>query len=113
MRRAAKLMFFSGVLFPVFIAISLAVDEGGPLIIPVILFFVSLVMMLYARLFGDKTAPVVNHVAQTATLNSGSARSSLPPATSIPINNRQQVRTNELAQPPSVTEHTTRLLDNE
>jgi hypothetical protein len=25
----------------------------------------------------------------------------------------QQVRTNELAQPPSVTENTTRLLDNE
>jgi len=110
MRRAAKLMFFSGVLFPVFIVISLAIDEGGPLIIPVLLFFISLVMMLYARLFGDKTT---SHVAQTTTLNSAPTPSSLPPATSIPINSRQQVRTNELAQPPSVTEHTTRLLDNE
>jgi len=112
-RRAAKLMFFSGVLFVIFLAISLAVDEPGPMIVPFLVFFVSLVMMLYARLFSDKTAPVINHAAQTTTLGSASARNALPPATSIPINNRHQVRTNELAQPPSVTEHTTRLLDNE
>jgi len=112
-RRAAKLMFFSGVLFPIFLVISLAVDEGGPMILPILVFFVSLVMMLYARLFRDKTAPAVDHTAQTTTLGSASTRSSLPPATSIPINHRQQVRTNELAQPPSVTDHTTRLLDNE
>ena len=108
-RRAAKLMFFSGVLFVIFLAISLAVDEGGPMIIPFLVFFVSLVMMLYARLFTDKTSSVI----QTTELNSPATRSSLPPATSIPINSRQQVRTNELAQPPSVTEQTTRLLDNE
>jgi hypothetical protein len=107
-KRAAKLMFFSAVLFPIFIAICLAVDEGGPMIIPILVFFVSLVMMLYARLFSDKTAPVINQ-----TTLSGSTRSTLPPATSIPIDSRPQVRTNELAQPPSVTDHTTRLLDNE
>ena len=107
-KRAAKLMFFSGVLFPIFIAISIAVEHGAPMMIPALVFFVSLVMMLYARLFSDKTAPITNQ-----TTISGSTRSSLPPATSIPINSRQQVRTNELAQPPSVTDHTTRLLDNE
>ena len=114
-RRAAKLMFFSGVLFPIFLVMSLAIDEPGPLVIPVLVFFVSLVMMLYARLFSDKTTPAMNQAARTAELESLSARSYLPPATSIPISNagRQQVRTNELAQPPSVTEHTTRLLDNE
>jgi hypothetical protein len=114
-RRAAKLMFFSGVLFPVFLVISIAVEEGGPLAIPFLLFFVSLVMMLYARIFSDKNAPALNQAAQTSALGSTPARSSLPPATSTPIPaaGRQQVRTNELAQPPSVTEHTTRLLDNE
>ena len=79
------------------------------MILPVLVFFVSLVMMLYSRLFSDKTAPNINQTV----VNSAPTRSSLPPATSIPINNRQQVRTNELAQPPSVTEHTTKLLDNE
>lgn|ERR1700741_2353372 len=114
-RRAAKLMFFSGVLFPVFLVISLAIDEGGPMVIPFIVFFVSLVMMLYARLFSDRNAPGIKHAAQTSALGSAPARNSLPSATNIPISGagRQQVRTNELAQPPSVTDHTTRLLDNE
>ena len=106
-------MFFSGVLFPIFLVFSIAIDEPGPLALPFIVFFISLAMMLYARLFSDTNAPVINYVAPTSTLNSTSARSSLPPATSVPIPGRQQVRTNELAQPPSVTEHTTRLLDNE
>jgi len=115
MRRAAKLMFFSGVLFPVFFAISIAIDEGGPMFFPCALLFISLVWLLYARLFIDKTAPALSQAAQTSMLGSVSARSSLPPPTNIPIPNvgRQQVRTNELAGPASVTEHTTRLLDNE
>ena len=113
MRRAAKLMFFSGVLFPVFLVISFAVNEGGPLILPVLIFFVSLVMMLYARLFGDNTAPVMNQAAQTSALGPSSKRGSLPPPLPMAEIGRQQVRTNELAQPPSVTDHTTRLLDNE
>ena len=114
-RRAAKLMFLSGVLFPVFLVFSLAVDDGGPMVVPAFVFFVSLVWMLYARLFSDKNAPVKIQAAQTTALGSTSARVSLPPATTnaIPYVGRQQATTNELAQPPSVTEHTTRLFDNE
>ena len=85
------------------------------MIIPFGIFFISLVMMLYARLFSDKTAPVLNPAAQTSALGSNLARGALPPAntTSMPGVGRQHVRTNELVQPPSVTEQTTRLLDNE
>ena len=113
-RRAAKLMFFSGVLFAVFLAISIAVDEGGPMFIPCFVLFVSLVWMLYARLFIADTPRLSYQAPQTTALKSMSARGSLPPATtnSIPVE-RQRVRTNELAQPPSVTENTTRLFDNE
>lgn len=117
-RRAAKLMFFSGVLFVVFLGISIAVDDGGPMIVPCAVFLVALVMMLYARLFGDKNSPIQTPVVltpavQTPTFGAAAARSSLPPATNLatPPIGRQQVRTNELAQPPSVTENTTRLLD--
>src|SRR6185295_1239105 len=78
-RRAKKLMFFSGVLFPVFLVISLAVDEGGPMVIPFLLFFVSAVLMLYARLFSDKYPTAMNQAAQTSALGSTKARSSLPP----------------------------------
>jgi hypothetical protein len=114
MRRAAKLMFSSGVLFCIFLAISIAVDEGGPMILPIILLFVSLVWLLYARLFISDPQPVNYQAPQTTALGSLSARGSLPPATttSIPVG-RSQVRTNELAQPPSVTENTTRFFDNE
>jgi endogenous inhibitor of DNA gyrase (YacG/DUF329 family) len=114
-RRAAKLMFFSGVLFPVFLLFCAAIGEGGPMIVPVGTFFVSLVWMLYARLFIDKTTPAISPAVQTPAFGVVPARGSLPPAANNPMPNigRQQVRTNELAQPPSVTEHTTRLLDNE
>ncbi len=115
-RRAAKVMFFSGVLFPVFLVISVAVEEGGPMILPSIVFFIGLVMMLYARLFSEKY-PTSSSLSgqQTPTVSGPSARSALPPVTNIniPPVDRPHVRTNELAQPASVTEHTTRLLDNE
>lgn len=117
-RRAGKLMFFSAVMVPVFLVISLVIDEGAPMLFPLLVFFVGLAMMLYARLFSD-AAPgndtsLKHSAAQTSALPSGSTRSSLPPAANMPIPSvGRQVRTNELAQPPSVTENTTRLLDNE
>jgi hypothetical protein len=115
LRRAAKLMFWSAALFPLFLVWSIAEDEPGPLIVPFVLFFVSLVWMVYVRIFSDKTVPMINHSVQTSFMEAAPLRSALPPAITPPIPNtgRQQVRTNELAQPPSVTEHTTRLLDNE
>jgi len=119
-RKAGKLMFFSGVLLPVFLVISFITDEGAPIIFPFLVFFVSLAMMLYARLFSDNAVPanqpsLKNAAAQTSALPSNSMRSSLSPAANAPFPNvgRQQARTNELAQPPSVTENTTKLLDNE
>ena len=119
-RRAGKLMFFAGALFPVFLIFALAADEPGPLVIPFFLFFIALAWMLYARIFMNKTEPVKHQSAmapasfQTSTFGPAPARGSLPPAAATPpLPNRGQVRTNELAQRPSVTEHTTRLLDNE
>ena len=116
MRRAGKLMFVSAALLPVFFVFSLVIDEGAPMVFPVLLFFVAIVWMLYARLFSDKTGPAVYQPAQQSAFAATRARSSLPPANTTAIPNadpRQRVRTNELAQPPSVTEHTTRMLDNE
>jgi hypothetical protein len=114
-RRAAKMMFFSAALFPIFLAISIGVDKPGPLFIPSILFFISLVWMVYARLFMDDTAPMLSQTVQPSTFRPMPARESLPPATTtaIPDLGRQRVRTNELVQVPSVTEHTTKLLDDE
>ena len=117
-RLGAKVMFVSGVLFPVLLAISLAVEEGGPMILPLTVFFAGLTIMLYSRLFREDIPSFESDLAQTSRLAAVSEASALPPAANIPIHNagdfaRPRVRTNELAQRPSVTEHTTKLLDQE
>lgn len=106
-------MFLGGVLFPVFLGISLAADAGELMFIPFIIFFVGLSLMLYARLFGEEIARSKSH--QTSGLGAMSGGGALPPASNMGMHGagRQQVRTTELAQPTSVTEHTTKLLDNE
>lgn len=108
-------MFLSGVLFFIFMVIALMEDEGAVMIIPIMLFFVSLVIMLYSRLFEE---PKPSNTQQASGLGAMSQGSALPPASTIPLHGPgnlagQQVRTNELVQPPSVTENTTKLLDRE
>ena len=115
-RGAAKMMFFTGVLFPLFLIISIAEEEPGPMAVPFMLFFISLAWMLYARLFSDKHAKRELPTAQTSVLGPTPTRNALPPPINVPIPGvpiGRNPRTNELAGPPSVTENTTRLLDNE
>lgn len=117
-RLGAKVMFLSGVLLPIFLAISIAVGEGGPMILPAVIFFVGLTIMVYSRLFGENIPSFESDKSQTSRLAAVSEASALPPASNIPIHNagdfaRPRVRTNELRQRPSVTEHTTKLLDQE
>lgn len=113
MRRGGKLMFLSAVLLPFLIAFSAAIEEGAPIALSFILFFIGLSLMLYARIFGDdtpaaaKTAPPQMHAA---------AANALPPAAADARAQdfaRRGVRTSELSHPPSVTEHTTRFLKDE
>ena len=113
-RRSAKLLFFSAVMFPIFLLISIGIDEPGPLGIPLFIAFISGMWMLYAKLFMDKATPL-NQATQPSAFGTPVARVSLPPPTNFPISDvgRQQVRTNELIEVPSVTEHTTKLLDDE
>lgn len=115
MRRGAKLMFIGGALLPIFLGFALIIDEPAPLIVPFILFFVGLALMLYSRIFGEETPPARSSQARPAKLGATPDTNALPPASNISLNGvgGQRVRTSELAQPPSVTEHTTRLLDIE
>ena len=114
-RRAAKMMFFSGAIFPIFLMIALAENEEGAMLVPFFLFFISLAWMLYARLFSDPNPRVDTRATKTTHLTPMPPRSSLPPTSTIPISDMRgpQLRTNELAQPPSVTENTTRFLDKD
>jgi hypothetical protein len=115
MRRGAKVMFLSGVLLPFVIAMSAAAENPGPFIFALVIFFIGFSMMLYARLFGEDTPRAVAGPARPQVPVAAANATALPPAADTRINNfaRRGVRTAELAQPPSVTEHTTRLLDDE
>jgi hypothetical protein len=114
-RRGAKVMFFSGVLLPIAVLMSIAVDEPFPLFFPIISFIVGLTITLYSRLFVEDF-PTIPSQPQPFAMGVPSGGQALPPATNIPGygpgNPTSRVRTNELAQ-PSVTEHTTKLLDND
>ena len=114
MRRGAKVMFLSAVAFPVFLFFSILVDAGEPIFLPFVSFFVGLAILLYARLFSDPNAPATQQQFQMPGHNVPAA-TALPPASYMPAADihGQRVRTKELAEPPSVTENTTRLLDNE
>jgi len=107
-------MFFSGVLFPIFVLMSIAIDEPGPLIVPIVTFIVGLTILLYSRLFSEEFPLINSQQSQRFGIGAMSGQA-LPPASSTPIYTAgtQRVRTNELAQPPSVTEQTTKLLDQE
>jgi hypothetical protein len=114
--RGAKLMFFSGVLMPIFFALSFLVEDPGPLFVPLTIFLAGLSVLLYSRIFIEDISPAKSHqVQQPSRLVSRLGGAALPPAADLGVKSarRQQVRTAELANPPSVTEHTTKLLDRD
>lgn len=114
-RRAAKLMFFSVILFPIFFGLCFLVDGPGPLFVPFTLFLAGLVMLVYARLFGDELIPLQHRGPSRRDLPAGSDRPALgaPQFNPAPLFNQPRANTAEIYQPPSVTENTTKLLDKD
>jgi hypothetical protein len=113
-RRGAKLIFFSAVLTPVFFGLSIIFDSAIPLFAPLTVFLLGLSFMLYTRLFGEDIPLIGSRQAQPSRLGPTTDNNALPPASDIGISGiGRPVRTAEIAQPPSVTEHTTKLLDSE
>jgi len=114
-RRGAKLMFFSVVLFPIFFGLCFLFDNPSPLFVPFTVFLTGLVILVYARLFGEELLPVRDANARR-DLNAAGDRPALGAAQFTPASlfDRQRVHTAEIAQPPSsVTENTTTLLDKD
>jgi hypothetical protein len=114
-RRGGKIIFFSGVLLPIFVFMSAAADSPGPLVFPFTLFLIGITILLYAILFSEKTPPKPAAVVQP-NLGPAPGGHALPPASNTWAHNVRAgaVRTSELVQgPPSVTENTTKLLRDE
>jgi len=104
-RRGAKMVFFSLVLFLPMLAWGIAEDHPGPLILPATLFLAGIFWMLYYGLFGDERGPSPKP-AQPAQFGPPPQHAYLPPQQSAPAY-RSPVET---PQEHSVAEHTTRTL---
>lgn len=114
-RRGAKLMFFSAVLFPIFLGLSIAFDSPGPLAVPFTVFLAGLAWLLYFAIFGEET-PHAREAEGSKKFRDSHTSPALPPSTFVPASGfgQRRVNTADMVQPPpSVTEQTTRLLDEE
>ena len=110
-RQGVKMMFISGVVFPVCLGFSILADTPGPLLIPFTLFLAGLAWLLYFQIFGDDVAPA--EVEQPRRFNAPQQRVSLPPSQEahIIVPAPRRVDTADMEQPPSVTDHTTRFFE--
>jgi hypothetical protein len=111
MQRGAKLMFFSGVIAPIALGLSILVDNPGPLLVPFTIFLAGLAWVLYFWLFGDDMSPVADR-AHPRRYIAPQQRTSLPHSQDTPVTaSPRRVNTSDMANPPTVTDHTTRLFD--
>jgi hypothetical protein len=120
MKNGAKLMFISAVLTPIFFAFAVGVaDHPGPLIVPFTVFLAGLCWMVYSAIFGEDYAiPQTSKLQPPFVANPPPPFTTNPPRTALPTADNyhvtmppQRVNTSEMVDPPSVTEHTTNLLE--
>ena len=107
-------MFFSVVLFPIFLGLAFLVDEPFPLFVPFTMFLAGLMWLIYARLFGDDLVHVPRyHWRRDLKPGADAPALGAPQFVPAPLFNQQRANTAEIVQPPSVTENTTKLLDKD
>lgn len=110
MRRGAKLVFLSAVVFPFAFILCAAAHTPFFLIFPATIFILGAAWALYARLFFEDAIspahPQLSHFGKRPG-------SELPPVrepSGLPWQTKPS-RTAEIVEPPSVTERTTNLLE--
>ena len=115
-RWGVMLMIISVLLVPLSALATALEEDFFVLFIPVFLIFaIGLVRLLHAYLFAPKTATKNANPSEANTRSlTGAYQSALPAGQTIPVTNwRQPLNTSEMAQPLSVTDNTTRLLNDE
>jgi hypothetical protein len=110
-RQGAKLMFASGVVSPIAMAFSIMFDSPVPLLIPFTIFLAGLTWMLYFRWFGEDESSSAHQSPATQLVATNQAFLPSPQTLFVEDSVRQANSTAEIVRPPSVTEHTTKLLD--
>lgn len=115
-RWGALLMIISAVLFPIVLLFAAMKHDAIVLLLPVFLvFMVGMARLLYAKLLQTNT-PIKKEIpsAGQRMAQQFGHRLGLPANQSVPVSAwRQPIDTSEMAQPPSVTDNTTKLLSDE
>ena len=115
MRRGAKLMFICAVLLPAAALLAFEGDAPGPLLLVLTGGLAGLLWLVYSWLFNDNVLPVGKGAARR-DLAAAADRPALGAPPFVPASSfgqQQRVHTAEIVPPPSVTEHTTKLLDKD
>lgn len=113
-RRGAQILFLSLVLFPITFGIAIGADTPGPLVLPFTVFIAGVLWMLYFRLFGDDT-PIATNQPLPHQMNAMPPRSALPAPYENSVSGLYTPPRNTadmMERPNSVTETTTKLLDD-
>jgi hypothetical protein len=107
LRLGAKLLFVSAVLFPICIGLAVAFDHPASFVVFAAMCLAGIARMLYARNF-ESAAPQPWHGRPIGPADWTAG--ALPPR-QPPSSLGRGATTGELEPPPSVTEHSTYLLD--
>ena len=115
-RKGVLMLIISAVLIPIVTVMTRIKDDFFVLFLPVMMVFVyGLARLLYAYLLEQGTSP--RHESSSAAKAkqfAGAPASAFPTGQNIPITNwKQPVNTSEMAQPASVTDNTTKLLNDQ
>lgn len=125
-RQGGKLMLVGAFLVPILALMHAIIGLPGEfLIIGLIIFLIGLARLLYAAIFEDRTAievlpdqmnvvhapPLMSQLGTSAQPRG--VLSSPPPMSSVESYRPPQVNTADMAYRPSITENTTRLLEQE
>lgn len=113
-RIGGKIIFLSVFLTVPALALSIAFDSPFPFLIALIPFLIGLAQILYVFIFEESIIPLKRD-EQVPELSAKEDQFYLPPSQGIPISiiDSKPLNTTEIIEPPSVTEHTTRLLKKE
>jgi hypothetical protein len=104
------IMLVAMVLTPLFLGLSVAADGPAPLLFPLTVFLTGLCFVLYSKAFKDDSPlPYVNQAYQVKPPNASLLV--LPERHSIDGMGSRRVKTADMADPPSVTDHTTQFFD--
>jgi hypothetical protein len=120
-KRGIGILIFGILLLPFFAILHEAV--GTPeefMALSLIVIMAGFIRLIYAAFFEEAAPhfappPLQPYTPPIASRLHVSAQESLPPAQGMPVNDYRppQVHTAEMMRPPSVTDHTTRLLDKQ